>query len=193
MTKRLGMVFNQERCIGCDTCTVACNKEHEPEIGNWIWVVTQEARVKDTPLGVFPNLTMDFLPRTCMHCDNPPCVKACPQEALIKRADGPVVLNADACDGCLECVDECPYDAIKSGDEATIIEKCNLCVHRIDEGLEPFCLICCEGQAIHFGDFNDANSSVSKMITEKKTFQLNTEAGTGPAAYYWPPMPKRRL
>ncbi|MBU2648989.1 4Fe-4S dicluster domain-containing protein, partial [bacterium] len=163
MKKRLGLVFDQERCIGCDTCTVACNKEHQPAAGNWIQVKTQKVQIKDTPEGVFPNLSMNFLPRTCMHCDNPPCLKSCPLGALVKREDGPVILNSDLCDGCMACMEECPYDAIIFSQETGIVEKCNLCVHRIDVGLEPFCVICCEGQAIYFGDFNDPESRVAQL------------------------------
>ncbi|MCP4755107.1 MAG: 4Fe-4S dicluster domain-containing protein [Proteobacteria bacterium] len=193
MKKRLGLVFDQERCIGCDTCTVACNKEHEPAEGNWIRVETQKVKVKDTPQGIFPNLTMNYLPRTCMHCDNPPCVDVCPLEALAKREDGPVVLNSELCDGCMICMDECPYDAIVFSRETIKAEKCGLCAHRIDEGLEPFCVICCEGQAILFGDFNNPKSEVSKKIGQKAAFQLDLDAGTGPAVYYCPPREKRRL
>jgi tetrathionate reductase subunit B len=191
--KRLGLVFDQERCIGCDTCTVACNKEHDPAEGNWIWVETQKVKIKDTPQGVFPNLTMNFLPRTCMHCDNPPCVGACSPEALIKREDGPVVLNGDLCDGCKACMDECPYDAIVFSEETGLVEKCDLCVHRVDEGLDPFCVICCEGQAIHCGDFNDPESNVSKMLSDKAAFHLKLEAGTQPVICYCPPQEKMRF
>ncbi len=193
MKKRLGLVFDQERCIGCDTCTVACNKEHEPAEGDWIRVETQKVKVKDTPEGIFPNLTMNFLPRTCMHCDDPPCVDVCPLEALAKREDGPVVLDDELCDGCLVCMDECPYEAIVFSQETVKVEKCNLCVHRTDQGLEPFCVVCCEGQAIHYGDLNDPDSRVAKIVAEKPVFQENPEAGTKPAVYYCPPLERRRL
>lgn len=193
MKKRLGLIFDQERCLGCDTCTVACNKEHNSAEGNWIIVKTQQVEIKDTPQGVYPNLSMHFLPRTCMHCQDPPCVAVCPQEALQKREDGPVILKEEFCDGCLVCMDECPYDAIVFSEETVKVEKCNLCVHRTDLGLEPFCVICCEGQAIHFGDLNDPESKISHVAAAKETFQLNLEAGTRPNVYYLPPRPKKRL
>jgi Fe-S-cluster-containing dehydrogenase component len=74
-----------------------------------------------------------------------------------------------------------------------IAEKCNLCSHRIDQGLEPFCVICCEGQALYFGDLNDINSVVSKKVSEKDSFQLKPEEGTNPSIHYIPPRPKREL
>ena len=77
--------------------------------------------------------------------------------------------------------------------ENNIAEKCNLCSDRIDKGLEPFCVICCEGQALHFGDLNDSNSKVSILISERNVFRLKLEKGTDPMVYYCPPKPKRRL
>ncbi|KKM66085.1 hypothetical protein LCGC14_1484750 [marine sediment metagenome] len=192
MSRRFGMVIDQERCIGCEACSVACRIENNTK-NFWIYVETQGGSQKDTPRGNFPNLEMNFLPRLCNHCNNPPCVDSCPTEALIKREDGPVILDKDLCTGCRECINTCPYDVIKFDEDNKIIEKCNLCFHRIDQDLEPFCVICCEGQALHFGDLNDPNSRVSKKISEKNTFQLTSEEGTNPSIYYIPPRPKRRL
>ena len=72
-------------------------------------------------------------------------------------------------------------------------EKCNFCSHRIIEGLEPFCLICCEGQAIHFGDLNDPESNVSKILTANDGYRLKPEEGTEPSVYYLPPQEPRGL
>ena len=192
MSKRLGLVFDQERCIGCEACTVACKNENEGS-GYWIQVETQNVSQKDIPAGKFPNLEMKFLPRLCNHCSNPPCVEVCPNDALVKREDGPVVLHEDLCDGCQACNNACPYNIIIYNEEKNVSEKCNLCVHRIDQGLEPFCVICCEGQAIHFGDLNDPSSDVSKMIAKRDKFQLKPEAKTNPSVYYCSPKPRRRL
>ncbi|MBS7251588.1 MAG: 4Fe-4S dicluster domain-containing protein [Candidatus Freyarchaeota archaeon] len=190
--RRLVLVIDQERCIGCEACTVACRIENNTT-APWIWVETQNTLQKNTPEGSFPELRMTFLPQLCNHCANPPCVNACPRGALIKREDGPVVLDETRCDGCLVCIDACPYGAIHFNRSRNVIEKCHFCVHRIDQGLEPFCVVCCEGQAIYFGDLNDPESVVSKIIAQRKTFQLQPEKGTKPSVYYSPPKPKRRL
>ncbi|MHA1500177.1 MAG: 4Fe-4S dicluster domain-containing protein, partial [Promethearchaeota archaeon] len=124
-------------------------------------------------------------------CENPPCVEVCPVEALTKLDNGIVFLDQEECTGCQACLTACPYEVIVFNDKRNLAEKCNLCSHRIDEGLEPFCVICCEGQAIHFGDLNDPNSKVAHMISDKKTFQLKPEVS--PSVYYCPPKPKRRL
>ena len=192
MNRRLGLIIDQERCLGCEACTVACRMENTTKEG-WIRVETQNAAQKDTPEGRFPDLKMTFLPRLCNHCARPPCIDACPLEALVRREDGPVVLDQEECDGCQACMEACPYDAILYNREMEKAEKCNLCDHRTDSGLEPFCVVCCEGQAMHFGDLNDPAEPVSRIIATRETFQLNPGAGTGPSVYYCPPQAPRGI
>jgi Fe-S-cluster-containing dehydrogenase component len=192
MKKRLGMVIDQERCIGCEACTVACQIENNAEKG-WVHVITENVDNKDIPSGRFPDLRMTFLPRLCLHCDRPPCTEACPTEALIKTDDGPVVLDEDKCDGCEACVEICPYGAVFIDNEKGTAEKCNLCAHRVKAGLEPFCVICCEGQAMVFGDLNDPDSKTARMVATGRAIQLLPEAGTEPSVYYCLPKASRGL
>jgi Fe-S-cluster-containing dehydrogenase component len=192
LNTQYGLVIDQERCIGCEACTVACKNENTGGQG-FIRVSTLDTPIKDTPAGVFPNLRMIFLPTLCNHCAHPPCADACPLEAIAKDVNGVVVLVEETCDGCQACLDACPYGAITFNDEKNKAEKCNLCRHRIDKGLEPFCVICCEGQAIHFGDLNDPESSVSKILNAGKGYTLKPDAGTRPSVYYCPPKEPRGL
>jgi tetrathionate reductase subunit B len=122
-----------------------------------------------------------------MHCDEPPCIEACPLEAIYKRKDGIVVIDDEQCTGCQECITVCPYNAPFYDAEKDVVRKCSLCAHRIDQGLEPFCVICCENEAILFGDLNDPKSKVSQAITQRKDiYNLYPEKGTKPAIYYSP-------
>jgi Fe-S-cluster-containing dehydrogenase component len=90
-------------------------------------------------------------------------------------------------------VDACPYEIIHFNESDDLAEKCNLCAHRIDQGLEPFCAVCCEGQAIYFGDFNDPNSVVSNWLAKDGIFRLKEKLGTNLIVYYASPMKKRKL
>jgi len=192
MSKRLGMVINQERCIGCEACTVACKIENNSS-DYWIKVETQGGAIKNTPRGNFPNLTMDFLPKLCNHCENPPCVESCPEDAIQKRDDGIVILDQKLCTGCQSCITACPYHIIVFDDDINLAGKCNLCAHRVDQGLEPFCVICCEGQALFFGDLDNSNSLISKLISDSNSFQLKSAQETNPKVFYIPPRTKKRL
>ena len=190
MNIQLGLVIDQERCIGCEACTVACKNENQGSVG-FMRVQTQNAAAKAVPVGTFPELRMTFMPLVCNHCDQPPCVDVCPVDAIEKRRDGIVILDRNTCDGCEACLDACPYSAISMDDEKEKAEKCNLCSHRIDKGLEPFCVVCCEGQAIHFGNLNDGEGTAGRLANQATSFQRVDEQGIGPSVYYCPPMGPR--
>jgi len=188
MDKRYGLVIDLDRCLGCQTCRIACKVENSLDIGSGIRVDTVGGAYPDTPRGIYPNLSMYYLPVPCMQCGNPSCMDACPTDAIYKREDGIVLVDEEECTGCQACISECPYGALTFDDHRDVVVKCTLCHHRIEEGLVPFCVVCCEGEAIFFGDLNDPESKVSKLISQKKreAYTLKPEAGTSPAVYYLP-------
>lgn len=186
MSKRYGLVMDLDRCIGCQTCRIVCKVENYLDVGTGIRVVTIGGAYIDTPKGKYPNLSMHWLPVPCMHCDKAPCLDACPTEAIYKREDGIVLIDEEKCNGCQVCVDACPYDSLNYDDNRDVIQKCTFCHHRIDQGLEPFCKVCCPAEAIFFGDLNDPESEVSRLILEKDAYILKPEFGTMPGVYYCP-------
>jgi|YNPNPStandDraft_1061719.scaffolds.fasta_scaffold04756_3 molybdopterin-containing oxidoreductase family iron-sulfur binding subunit len=186
MKKRFGLVIDLERCIGCHTCTIACQLENDMEAGFGVRVETIGGGHRDTPSGRHPDLSMHFLPILCMHCQEPPCMEACPVGAISKREDGIVLVDEGMCDGCQACVASCPYGALSHDEKRNIVRKCNLCVQRVDKGLAPFCVVCCETEAICFGDLMDVESAVSKLKARRGAGVLRPEAGTGPAVFYCP-------
>ena len=149
--KIYALKIGEEFCWGCKTCEVACKQENKAADGvNLICV--QE----DGPKRVDGKMEFIFRINLCRHCDDPPCAESCPVEAIIKRPDGIVILDADACTGCRACIEVCPYNAIAFDPAKEIAQKCNLCHHRVDCGLIPACADnVCPGHCIHFGDADE--------------------------------------
>jgi molybdopterin-containing oxidoreductase family iron-sulfur binding subunit len=184
--------------------------------------------------GEYPNVRDRFMPRPCMHCENPPCVKACPIKARYQRDDGLVATDWEACKGFRYCAAACPYgvnyfnwdeprnkyyldwekvEELKpitegaalpyknpdldepygsekrriagGGHKARVIEKCTFCVQRVEKkGLTTACAAVCPVTAIVFGDLDDPDSTVSRLMREKRAFRLREEYGTRPKVYY---------
>ena len=138
-----------------------------------------------------PNVKRVFLPRTCNHCDHPPCVEVCPVKATYKLQTGQVEIDYDLCIGCLTCVQACPYDMRFANPIQHTADKCNMCAGRAAVSHEksytpllPVCVTTCVGRAMKFGDTNDPESEVSKLIATHRTSRLNLEFGTDPQVYY---------
>lgn len=184
--KRYAMVIDLRRCIGCDACMVACKAEFDVPLGVFRTWVSYKV------VGTYPNVKKHFMPRLCNHCDNPPCVRACPVGATYKVEDGGFVLqHYDRCIGCKACMASCPYNARfmlpKSRtytDISSVVDKCTFCHHRVTQGLAPACVQTCIGRARIFGDMNDPNSEVAKLVANMPTQVLRPEQGTKPQVFY---------
>lgn len=171
-------VLDQTRCIGCHACTTACKSENDVPIG-----VTR-TYVKSADVGQFPQARRAFQVTRCNQCTEAPCVSACPTEAMFKRPDGIVDFNKDICIGCKACMAACPYDAIFINPEDHSAEKCNMCAHRIDVGLEPACVTVCPTEAILVGDLNDPASRVAQIAQRSAVQVRRPEKETGPGVFY---------
>ena len=171
-------LLDQSRCIGCHACTTACKSENEVPLG-----VTR-TYVKSVEVGEFPQVRRAFQVTRCNQCTDAPCVAACPTKAMYRRADGIVDFDKSACIGCKACMAACPYDAIFINPEDHSAEKCNLCAHRLDVGLEPACVTVCPTEAIMVGDLNDPGSRVAQVIERDAVTVRKPEKGTRPGLYY---------
>lgn len=202
---KYAMLIDLRRCTGCRACQIACKSEFNVPLGYFM------SSVKELTYGKYPDTKRDFVPWLCNHCSNPPCIDVCPVEpktatftfkngvtveyekrATYKRPDGPVLVDHDRCTGCEKCVDICPYRVrfinpeIKAGGDKTknSADKCTFCAHRIDEGVVPSCVNTCTGRARIFGDINDSDSEISKIMKENKTKVLLADLNTEPNVYY---------
>jgi len=175
---RYGFVIDQRSCIGCHACTVACKSEHDVPLGvNRTWV-------KYIEKGEFPNSRRHFLVERCNHCANAPCVEICPTKALFKREDGIVDFDRSRCIGCKSCMQACPYDALYIDPDTHTAAKCNFCAHRIDQGLQPACVLVCPEEAIIFGDLDDPTTRISQLIGRESVSVRRPEQGTEPKLFY---------
>ncbi len=190
MSQRYGFVIDMKRCIGCDTCVVGCKMENSVPLGAFRLQVLDSHRdpVLERPTGVYPNLHQHWLPTMCHHCTAAPCVSTCPTRALWRDEDtGVVRLDKDRCIGCQRCGEECPYDALSFDSQTGVADKCTLCEHRLDGQQAPMCAVVCPTRAIHFGDFADPESRVSKILATREHQTLNASSGAQPNIYYLPP------
>jgi len=175
---RFGFVIDQRSCIGCHACTVACKEEHGVELGvfrTWVKYIEQ---------GEFPDTRRFFSVLRCNHCDDAPCVTACPVTALFKREDGIVDFDPERCIGCKACLNACPYDALYIDPNSHTAAKCNFCAHRVDVGLKPSCEVVCPTDAILSGDLDDPMSEITRLINTEATDVRAPEQGTKPKLFY---------
>ncbi|SDO24835.1 Fe-S-cluster-containing dehydrogenase component [Lutimaribacter pacificus] len=208
--RKLGLVIDLDTCVGCHACVISCKGWNTENYG---------APLSDTdayganPSGTFLNRVHSYevqpengaaqlvhFPKSCLHCDNAPCVTVCPTGASYKRAeDGIVLVNESDCIGCGLCAWACPYGAREMDAVEKVMKKCTLCVDRIynenlpEEDREPACVRTCPAGARHFGDLGDPDSDVSQLVAERGGIDLMPEQGTAPVNKYLPPRPRDRL
>ena len=202
LAKQLALVIDLNVCVGCHACVTSCKEWNTS--GSAGPLADENAyganptgtffnRVQTYEAGVFPGTETIHFPKSCLHCEDPPCVPVCPTGASYKRKeDGIVLVDYDKCIGCKYCAWACPYGARELDEERQVMTKCTLCVDRIyDEQLppddrKPACVKACPTGARLFGDVKDPDSEVSIAIRERGGYSLMPEWETKPANQYLP-------
>jgi Fe-S-cluster-containing dehydrogenase component len=175
--KRYAMVVDTKLCVGCKACVLACNAENGvPEGFCRDWIVEE---VK----GEFPKLSMEIRSERCNHCENSPCVDACPTGASHVNEGGVVLVSHNKCTGCKACIAACPYDARYVHPDG-YVDKCTFCLHRVQEGKDPACVDVCPTFCMTFGDLNDPDSEVSKLLKTRKYKVNHPDTGCEPNVYF---------
>ncbi len=185
---RWGMLIDSSKCTpGCNACVVGCQTENglPTQPGPTDTQYIRKIDIKEVRTGKTASL-----PMMCQHCAEPPCVDVCPTGASFKRADGIVLVDKHTCIGCRYCMMACPYKARSFVHEPLThqkpdvprgvgtVESCTMCVHRVDRGEQPACMVACAAagyNAIVFGDLNDPASEISKRVAQFSTKQIRED------------------
>jgi molybdopterin-containing oxidoreductase family iron-sulfur binding subunit len=207
--KKFVMVIDLARCKNVKACQASCNHAHELNPGqNWIKIYPIQDAEYTAPY---------WEPTTCMHCDDPPCVKVCPVDATFKRQDGLVLIDSDRCIGCRFCMAACPYSTrVFNWEEPQLpkevaqktyscetsipqkkgtVSKCDFCADMTRKGELPHCVSACPNGVFSFGDMvedtvtNGAETfRFSELIRDRAGYRLMEDLGTKPSVYYLPPV-----
>ncbi|MBI2967819.1 MAG: 4Fe-4S dicluster domain-containing protein [Bacteroidetes bacterium] len=207
--KKWVMVIDLSRCKHALKCQHACQKYHHLS-GMNVWL--KVFRMQDAE-----NTAPYWMPKPCMHCDKPPCVKVCPVSATYKRSDGIVLVDNQRCIGCRFCMAACPYSTrsfnweepqlLHETSGATYspetgfpqkkgtVEKCDFCPDLLRQGKLPHCVTACPNGVFYMGDLNDDTVTngdetvrFSQLMKDKSGYRLNDIIGTEPSVYYLPPV-----
>jgi tetrathionate reductase subunit B len=176
--KRFGFLVDLRRCIGCQTCSIACKQEWNVPVGRY------RSWVKQVAKGVFPDTRKSFLPILCNNCEKPICVTVCPVLASYQKPNGIVEISSHKCIGCRYCMASCPYGVRYLHPDLGIAQKCNWCSHRTESGGQPACVEACSVSARIFGDLNDPASEISRQIAQNAVQPIKPEMGTVPRTFY---------
>jgi Fe-S-cluster-containing dehydrogenase component len=207
--KKFVMVIDLARCKNVGACRESCNHAHHlhPD-HNWIKIYSMQDADHAAPY---------WQPTTCMHCDEPPCVKVCPVDATFKRQDGIVLIDSDRCIGCRFCMAACPYSTrvfnwedpnlpqeiatqhysceSSTPQKKGTVGKCDFCPDMARKGELPHCVSACPNGVFFFGDMNEDTVTngtetfrFTELIKDKAGYRLMEDLGTKPSVYYLPPV-----
>ena len=181
MEKQYRLIYDENLCIGCQACSVACRVEHD--VPNDFFRVQVRVETK----GVFPQLRMQYERLSCVMCENPPCVSVCPTNASFQGKDGLVHIDAKACVSCKYCILACPYHARFVNPISHGVEKCNFCAEtRLVRELLPACVSTCPTDALVFGDLKKTTTSVLEKSRKEVLVFPKAHLGTCPKVAFVP-------
>ncbi|MBW6492186.1 MAG: 4Fe-4S dicluster domain-containing protein [Lentimicrobium sp.] len=200
--KWYGIGIDINKCIGCGKCAKACKIENnvldEPFYFR-SWVEQYTIKMDGSILVESPNGGIDgfkqsvpdeeifksfFVPKMCNHCAKSPCVQVCPVGATFETPEGIVLVDETYCIGCRYCVQACPYGCRYIDPGKGTVDKCTLCIHRLDKGMQPACFEICPTEARIFGDLNDPKSKVNEFLKNHTCMVIKPHLNTDSKLFY---------
>ena len=181
MQKQYRLLYDENLCIGCQACSVACRVE------NSVPDNVYRVQVHMKTLGVFPNLGMQYERHSCVMCENPPCVSVCPTNASFQSKDGLVHIDEKSCISCKYCILACPYHVRFINPLKNVVEKCTFCYEtRVSKELLPTCVSTCPTDALSFGDMRQKESLVHQKSHKEVLVFPKAHLGTKPKVAFIP-------
>ena len=195
---KFGIIVNVDKCVGCHACAIACKEENRVAPGIFYERIHREENIEKNVISYFR--------MSCMHCENPACMKVCPAKAIHRGPGGEVLVDQTKCIGCKMCLAACPYGAPQFNDKgetsywpgktplaerplepwqkhvAGKAEHCTLCTHRTSKGMKPACVEACGIGALVFVDWEKPEGEAKELAAKAKA--LNAKAGTEPKIRY---------
>lgn len=176
-----GMIFDQNKCVGCTDCEIACKKVNLVPKNQARLYIQDKTNPND-------RLERRFVRVSCQQCVDAPCVSVCPTKACHKdEKTGITTTNPNDCIACKYCIVACPYDVRFINEENDSAESCNFCLDtNLKNGKEPACVEACRYEALVFGDLNDEENHLNKLLRVKDSLRMRPECGTKPSLRYIP-------
>lgn len=143
---RLGFYYNMNTCVACGACQMACKKGHHLQPGEFL------RRTGIYEYGPFSG--------GCNHCEEAACIKACPAGAMYKAEDGTTQHDDGKCIACGSCLWSCPYGAVSFSKTRGVAQKCDTCIEKRQQGLEPGCVKACPTNSLKFGDLDEITEGI---------------------------------
>lgn len=195
---RYGMIIDIDKCNGCHNCFLSCRDEYagndyppysaaQPIHGqHWMQIGEKER-------GSYPKVKVSYIPLPCLHCEEAPCITSSPENAVYRRPDGIVLIDPEKAAGNKEIANKCPHRVIYWNVHKKIPQKCTFCAHLLDEGWKvPRCVEACPTGALTFGDLDDPDSDLVRLMNSGEIEELHPEYGLKPRVAY-KGLPKRYI
>lgn len=155
------------RCIYCRSCEVACEREHDRHTHMSVVLLNERYSV----------------PMNCRHCEKSPCVVVCPTRALTRLGNGPVITETMKCIGCRLCAMVCPFGVPEFDSSSGVMRKCDQCIHRLNEGKAPACVVTCPARALTY----DEVDTIMQKVKERAAKAIISGVGLEPGVLVRPP------